>query len=247
MTANIDAHDPARSFTMSGYRAMLEKFLEAGYAFRFFEDLAPGPTLLLRHDIDFSVPAALEMAKVEQELGVRSTYFFMLTSSLYNPFASPNREHIHAIKDMGHRVGIHFDPTVYSDMDAGFALEYMKMTSVFGESRMVSIHRPGPMLEDNNRALADCRHTYEDLYFKQTKYISDSRGAFHYGHPLDADAFHDRQPIHLLIHPVWWVFEGATVADKIRAWQRQHFEFLTIEAQRNCVAFDGIPFYMAQS
>ena len=43
--------------------------------------------ILLRHDIDFSLESAKLLAKKENELKIKSTYFFMLSSNLYNLFS----------------------------------------------------------------------------------------------------------------------------------------------------------------
>ncbi len=42
--------------------------------------------LILRHDVDFSVDRALELAKIENNYGISSTYFFLLHSDFYNIF-----------------------------------------------------------------------------------------------------------------------------------------------------------------
>ena len=41
---------------------------------------------------------------------------------------------------------------------------------------IISIHRPGVFLENNNRKLPGCSHTYEDRFFKDIVYLSDSGG-----------------------------------------------------------------------
>ena len=43
--------------------------------------------ILLRHDIDFSLDSAKLIAKKENELKINSTYFFMLSSNMYNVFS----------------------------------------------------------------------------------------------------------------------------------------------------------------
>ena len=107
------------------------------------------------------------------------------------------------------------------------------------ELQIVSLHRPGPFLEQNNRQLPDCRHTYEDQFFKQMTYFADSGGRFAYGHPLKAAAVAAGQNVHLLIHPIWWVTEDANPSDKLRTWQRQIYKFINDETVRNCKTFDG--------
>ena len=43
--------------------------------------------VILRHDVDSSLKAALTMAKIEYDLDIQSTYFILFTSDFYNPFS----------------------------------------------------------------------------------------------------------------------------------------------------------------
>src|SRR4029077_14225466 len=64
-------------FDMPHYRELLEAAKAGGYDWASF-DRHPRPRdLFLRHDVDLSLEAALELARVEHELGVRATYFLM--------------------------------------------------------------------------------------------------------------------------------------------------------------------------
>jgi len=53
------------TYTYDWYRGLLEQFSEAGYAFHHFDDGVPDEGILLRHDVDWSPEAALEMARIE--------------------------------------------------------------------------------------------------------------------------------------------------------------------------------------
>ncbi len=226
-------------FDPSEFRRLTAAFLDAGYTFRPFTDFSAEKSVMLRHDIDFSVELAEEMAEIEAEMGIAATYFFMATSNFYNPFSKANRERISRMKSLGHVISLHFDPTVYPDLDEGFAEERAQFEAAFGPIEVVSIHRPGAFLNDNNRTLGDCLHTYQDSLFKQVKYISDSGGAFKYGHPLDSEAFGAGRTIHLLLHPIWWVTAAGSPSDKLRAWKAMHVAFLRDEMAANCTSFDG--------
>lgn len=226
-------------FDESAFRALVAGFRAGGYTFRNFFDFEAQQCVILRHDIDFSVDLAHAMAKTEADLGVQATYFFMVTSNAYNLFSSHNQRLVREVVNMGHIASLHFDPTVYSDVDKGFRQECEAIAPLTGSVEIASLHRPGDYLLDNNRALPDSRHTYEDRYFREIKYVSDSGGAFSYGHPLETAAFESRDTIHLLLHPVWWMTAPGCPSTKVREWQRQHFEFLNREAALNCNTFDG--------
>ena len=226
-------------FSPDGYRELLSGFRAAGYQFRLFGDEIQDRHVLLRHDIDFSVELATELAQIEHENGVVSTFFFLLTSNFYNPLSCSNRTLIESIAKLGHAVSLHFDASIYADIDAGFALERSTFESAFGSLRVVSLHRPCPFLQNNNRKLSGCQHTYQDELFKDIQYFSDSGGAFNYGEPFDSVAFKSGRPIHLLIHPIWWTTQRGSASNKLREWKADHMEFLRREMGRNCKTFDG--------
>lgn len=230
----------AESVSVNALRDLLKAFIDAGYTFRGFTDELQNSSVILRHDVDFSLDAALAAAELENDLGVSATFFFLLSSDFYNLLSTDNRRKIQKINDLGHTISLHYDPTAHADIDAGFVLEYQTFCSFFGtRPSIISLHRPQGFLEDNNRRLPHVHHTYEDRFFRDIKYISDSRGNFRHGHPLESDEFRNRLPIHLLLHPIWWVSEGETPSDRIRTWQREHYMYLNSQISRNCDAFDG--------
>src|SRR5689334_15023552 len=68
------------NFSRAEYSRLLDEFKSAGYRCIDFPTAAEltrhdEPHLILRHDIDFCVNAAREMALVEAEKGMFSTYF----------------------------------------------------------------------------------------------------------------------------------------------------------------------------
>ena len=71
-------------FSLAHYRELLEAAKAGGYRFAGF-DRAPEPgDLILRHDVDLSLEAALALAEVEAEAGAWSTWFLMTRSVFYN-------------------------------------------------------------------------------------------------------------------------------------------------------------------
>ena len=72
-------------FSTNSYREILSKLLSAGLvpSTDWGEEIG-STTLLLRHDVDFSITYAHELANLEQQAGITSTFFFMLTSNMYN-------------------------------------------------------------------------------------------------------------------------------------------------------------------
>lgn len=59
------------------YENFLYKFIENDYIFKFFhQKIFKKRNILLRHDVDFDTNYALNIAKVENKLNIRSTFFF---------------------------------------------------------------------------------------------------------------------------------------------------------------------------
>jgi len=203
-------------FTHADYRRLLSSLLEAGYVPAAFEDAAHllesrERFVLLRHDIDFDLAPALAMARIEAAMDVFSTWFVLLRTEHYNVFSAQNCRIIEEILGLGHRLGLHFDCAAYPDaaldeLNVGCGREARLLEDWFGvEIAVVSIHRPPPFVIGSDQGLTEPRlHTYMQRFTREIDYLADSRGRWRYGEPLDSVAFVARNPLHLLVHPIWW-------------------------------------------
>ena len=194
-------------------------------------------TLLLRHDIDFSLFEAFNLAKLELKLGIKSTFFFMITSNFYNLFSRESKELIKDIKKMGHKISIHFDPTAYKKIN-NFKIEKITFEKEFNVNvDIISIHRPNSFLNNNNKKVFGLNQTYQDQYFKNIKYISDSGGKDVL--PMLDKYFKDtnRNGLHLLIHPIWWNTVSLTPTETLNRWKNNYLNFITKEIRLNCKTY----------
>ena len=96
-------------FTYEAYTAMLRGFVDAGYKFAGFPEAETlladsSPFVLMRHDIDFELEAALRIAQLDAEQGVRSTFFFLARTTFYNVFSIPGTDQVRAILDLRSRI-----------------------------------------------------------------------------------------------------------------------------------------------
>lgn len=235
-----------REFSTESYKSLLSAFSDSGYRYVNFDQLGPDRTIVLRHDIDFSLEYALKSAKVERDMGISAYYFILLTSNFYNAFSKQGRDILLEIKGLGHQLGVHFDPTIHANVEAGFAQERAALEAVVGRTNFTSLHRPGKFLENNNQSIGDCEHTYLDRYFKDIKYMSDSNARFKYGHPLDSVEFAEGKSIHLLIHPIWWMLDDGDMSDKVRHWQKERMEFINDDVIFSLINFDGRAAFTAE-
>ena len=95
-------------FTLQKYRQLCSALLASGYSvYTVFQYLSKkdrtGKTVALRHDVDRKPGNALKMATLEQNLGIKSTYYFRINKSVFK------RDMIKTIAGMGHEIGYHYE------------------------------------------------------------------------------------------------------------------------------------------
>tara|TARA_Y100001968_G_scaffold327331_1_gene372129 strand:- start:1048 stop:1797 length:750 start_codon:yes stop_codon:yes gene_type:complete len=201
----------SRDFDLESYGEMISTIKKLGYKIVFFEDLDVQDThLLLRHDVDISLESALKMAIYEANQKFYSTYFILLRSEMYNIYSSYATEIIKKILSLGHRIGLHFDNSIYTDKDSNSIdknceKECFALQSWFDiDITAISFHQPSKYEISLDKKISGRINTYQSLYFKRILYCSDSRGDWYYGHPLKSLMEKSNQAIQLLTHPIWW-------------------------------------------
>lgn len=127
------------------YRALLEAALEHGYQVVSLENwVREGDhgdrTLVLRHDVDQHPRSALRMAAIEQQLGLRSTWYFR--------WRTARTAVVSKLRDAGFAIGLHYETATRTILDRGGPPEH-DLAARFEESR--------PILRAEIRAFAD-RH-----------------------------------------------------------------------------------------
>lgn len=110
----------------SSYRKLLQVFLDTGLKPVLFKDYAADISkkniLLLRHDVDSDLDAALNLALIDHQMGIKSTFYFLppgdynKTSNYYGRILFGKIWHkykfskaIKTIQSYGHEIGIHND------------------------------------------------------------------------------------------------------------------------------------------
>ncbi|WP_343564173.1 hypothetical protein [Kiloniella sp. b19] len=228
---------------LNEYKDILTALSDTGYCFVDFHTARPEQKhIILRHDIDMDIAAALEMAELEHSLSIKSTYYVLLTSSLYNAFTAENVALLKQIGNLGHNVDLHFDASIYpgdSDtLDQEARKECARLEGLTGRTvNSISFHRPAQEFLNNPHKLADRIHSYQPRYFSEMGYCSDSRGEWRHGHPLDHEALKQGTALQLLTHPIWWVFEGSSPQEKLnRLVAGRHAEYKE-QLALNCLSY----------
>ena len=207
-------------YTYDWYREFLAELRSRERRFRpYGADLTAGD-VLLRHDVDLSPERALEVARIEADLDVRATYFFLCSAPLYNLFDRCTREIVDRIESLGHDVGLHFSTHQYwepGERPADGALydrvadERTVLNAVADPVEAVSFHIPPEWVL---RAEFDgVESTYEPRFFAEIGYYGDSSGRWRREAP-DPDDFPEK--VQVLTHPGLWGREDAAFDARVR-------------------------------
>lgn len=169
------------------------------------------PIILLRHDCDLSLDAAVELAELEKELGISSTYFIQLYNEFYNPLSQSGRKSINYIKSCGHEIGIHWDSRNYTDSNAsGFKRDIEHIEEII-KSKVLSGSQHEPVQTRGMIAPLYLKHeAYRD--YKDLQYISDSSMKWREITPWDV--IPKKISFQFLAHPFWWTMKGKSRKDK---------------------------------
>ena len=188
-------------FDLRHYGELLEAAKTGGYAFAFFDREPRSGDLLLRHDVDLSLDAALRMAEIEADAGAAATYFLMTRSVFYNLASAEGERALASLRTLGHRVGHHAVwPSV--DLDERF-------------DRVVAWHNPDS--DYMRRPIDGAVNVMQPPWFTEGRYRSDSNQHWRNGCPHEPLARGDFDWLQLLVHPEIWVYPGSTMRETMLA------------------------------
>jgi len=188
------------AFDLAHYGEIVAAAQAGGYRFAHFEGAPEASTVILRHDVDLSLEAALAMAELERAYGAQSTYFLMTESVFYNLASPVGVEAIQRLRDLGHGVGLH---AVWprAELDDRF-------------DAVVAWHNPDP--EYMREPLADGTPNVMEERFAG-HYRSDSNQHWRQGSPREDLAAGRFEWLQLLTHPEIWVYPGTRMGETMRA------------------------------
>jgi hypothetical protein len=191
----------ACDFSLPHYRELLAAAQRGGYRCAGFEHPPEAGTIILRHDVDLSLQAALAVAEAEAEAGAWSTWFLMTRSVFYNLASAEGESAIERLRELGHRVGNHA-VWPHVDLDDRF-------------DRVVAWHNPDPQYMQ--AAIPGAVNVMAQPFFDPAHYRSDSNQRWRHGCPHPALERGDFEWLQLLIHPEIWVFDGVTMRESMES------------------------------
>ena len=186
--------------------------------------------LILRHDIEYFINDALELALIENKNKIKSTFFFQTTSK-YNIFEEEQYNKVKKINKLGHDFGIHYDADFLKrnkiNLKKSINLMKNKIETFFNiKVKAISCHRPKKFYFDPK--IKNILNVYNKKFLSEVKYISDSQQVFR--NDLN-DVLNDYDKIHFLIHDYTWSKNG----DK---WQKNIINSYKKEVKENFKYFN---------
>lgn len=148
------------------------------------------------------------MGAIDHDLGICSTFFVRTHSEYYNVLQSDEIAVIKNLANMGHEIGLHYEPAFYSenkiDIVKGIAMDCNVLVNIIGKS-IFSISAHQPLLSDFD--FDELRQNWFDMYadpkLKEVKYYSDSGMSFR-EKTLQEVCEDQTGPCQFLIHPDYW-------------------------------------------
>jgi hypothetical protein len=188
-------------FSLAHYRELLEAAKSGGYRFAGFDHAPEAGDLMLRHDVDLSLEAAVAVAGVEAEAGAWSTWFLMTRSVFYNLASHEGVGAIARLRELGGRVAHH---AVWPDVDLDERFE-----------RVVAWHNPDPPYM--SAPVEGAVNVMAAPWFDPEHYRSDSNAHWRHGCPHEPLARGEFEWLQLLTHPEIWAYEGATMRETMQS------------------------------
>jgi hypothetical protein len=208
-------------FTNKAYEGLLDLLNEYGYSicdYKSYENYKR--SVILRHDIDFSLQKGVELAEIEYKRGIASTYFVLLSTNFYNVFSKESNEMLKKIIDMGHEIGLHFDEKRYNVNNSKDLEYYVSLESeILGKSirkeiKTVSMHRPSKWILENDIQFSGFINSYSKKFLLDFKYLSDSR--MHWREDvMEIIKSEQYDKLHILSHPFWYSDKVEKIKDKL--------------------------------
>ena len=206
-------------FSFDYYRHMLKTAQDKGFVVSSFPnyDEEAERTVIMRHDVDYTLNGVLDMAQIEHDLGITTSYLFRVHAHEYNVFTPHVYALIQHLRSLGHDIGLHFEAC-----SVGRALNITPAELLQKEKAILELVFDAPVLTASEHrdvshdvhktpAFRSSHNVYdygfryyamEEKYTKQMKYLSDSNGFWREGDLLEHLDAHDH--IQVLTHPDWW-------------------------------------------
>jgi hypothetical protein len=188
-------------FSFQHYAQLLDAAKQGGYHFSWFDHEPQAGDLLLRHDVDLSLDAALRLAELEAEAEAAATYFLMTQSVFYNLASPEGARAVNRLRELGHQVGLH---AVWPGAESDDRFD-----------PVLAWHNPEP--DYMSQPVDGFVNVMQPPFFDPDHYRSDSNQNWRHGCPHAGLARGDFEWLQLLTHPEIWVYPGSSMGETMNA------------------------------
>ena len=198
------------NFSTSHYIQTLKNYQKT-HNFCFFNNSADHD-VILRHDIDFSLEDALRIAKIEYDLGIKSTFFILLHSELYNPLGYVSSKLISSILKLGHKIALHYDEIFFEQANVNISDGIKKEIDLLEQhfdTNVDVVSRHNPSIREKKipvklpNGVVDAM---SDKFTVERKYLSDS--VQYWRENCFCNHYNNFTKLQILTHPTLWTDEG---------------------------------------
>jgi hypothetical protein len=172
-----------RDFTLNQYHLLLRTLLHNGYSFKTFREIKEKPKekyIILRHDVDQLPLNSLKTAQIENELGIRGSYYFRIVSGSFNENV------IKLIAEQGHEIGYHYEDLTLAKGNiekaySSFCTNLEKLQKLYPVKTICMHGSPKSKWDSRDiwekydyRNLGIIAEPYYDIDFNNVYYITDT-------------------------------------------------------------------------
>ncbi|MBC8179926.1 hypothetical protein H8E88_02270 [candidate division KSB1 bacterium] len=170
-------------FTKEKYTQLLKALQDRGFFFMIFEQFIQSPRdrfVILRHDVDKLPENSLLTAQIENDLGIKGTYYFRAVPESYD------EKIIRQIAELGHEIGYHYENLTTTKGNLQLAIEdfrsNLEMLRKLYPVKTICMHG-SPLSKYDNRKMweeYDYRdfgligEPYFDVNFSEVLYLTDT-------------------------------------------------------------------------
>lgn len=241
-------------FSYAEYEKIIVLIKESGKQATFRDALTMDNYIIMRHDVEFSVERAYNLACFESENNFKSIYFFQVSNNAYNLLSKKNIDALEKIKHMGHEVGLHFHLNGLEQIDEikraiQTEVEIMNHKLSFSVDSF-SIHRPTASVLSSYIKIPGLLNAYQKEFFSyvadmtkekpEVKYLSDARHRWNYGLVPDKETLFQNNKIQILTHPYTWTQTGYNNADNFKTLYAEKCQVLLETFDSECKHFGEI-------
>ena len=241
-------------FSFDDYREIIRAIKATGRYATYEEALEKDSFVIMRHDVEYSVERAHALAKVEESMDFRSTFFFQWTNNSYNILSRKNRDILSDMHERGQHIGLHFALNGMTDMRVikeRIKQEIDMLSNMLGfEINSFSIHRPSPDVLAENIEISGIINAYQDDFFTfdpkatpeselDVKYLSDANHVWRYGYP-DEETINKYDKVQILTHPFAWTKQGYDNLENYKTLVNEKYVELIDSIDNECKDFGAL-------